>query len=305
VSLPGLRALDASVFGALFFLASVVYVPSFPQGSIPKWEIIYLLALYGAVRGFRLDGRVAAFVGLACVSLLWSDDPGAGALQLQKLVACAIVCLWIAKSGIEERHVSYAIAASFPVVAWLVLTGEYWGSFGNENFLTEWIILACPWLLAPIFRMAHRPVTGQSNCPGGMERRDRIRTGLVVFGWSALALAGVAYLVCRLAPGIEFFVAFVGCVTLLWLCKQRAWAVALFCVGCGGVIGGDIALDSLTARLEFWTNSSFVWLSSPLWGHGFGSFNFQYPRFDSVHLLLFPSMGHTMGATNFAGAAHN
>src|SRR5690606_7421211 len=76
-------------------------------------------------------------------------------------------------------------------------------------------------------------------------------------------------------------------------------------VGCGGAIGGDIALDSLTARLEFWTNSSFVWLSSPLWGHGFGSFNFQYPRFDSVHLLLFPSMGHTMGATNFAGAAHN
>lgn len=286
------RTLDIWVFGVLFFLVNTVYVSSFPQGSLPKWEIIYALAFYCAFRGVGADLRVFAFVGFALVSLLWSDDAGVGALQVQKLVACVIVGLWIARSPVEERHITYAVAASFPVVAWLVVTGGYWGSFGNENFITEWIILCLPWMAYGIF-----------------EARTLFRRAWLWVGirWTLLAfgLGAGAYLLAFNASRIEYVVAFLGCVVTLWLCKQRAWAVTLFCVGIGCALYGDFALDSIKARLEFWVNSGFVWLSAPLIGHGFGSFNFWYPRYDQVAVSLFPWIPPSMGPINFAGAAHN
>jgi hypothetical protein len=220
-------------------------------------------------------------------------------LQVQKLVACAIVCWWVARSSIEERHITYAIAASFPVVAGLVVTDTYYGSFGNENFVTEWVILCLPWL-------GWAALSNRHSGDDGIAVRSLGRSGwrvLVARCWGmAIGSGGIFYLIAFNNSRIEFFVAFVGCLTLLWLCKQRAWAVTLFCVGLGGALYGDIALDSLKSRVEFSVNTLAMFLDAPLLGHGFGAFNFNYPAYQ-IHRLFVP--WESMGATNFAGAAHN
>jgi hypothetical protein len=50
-----------------------------------------------------------------------------------------------------------------------------------------------------------------------------------------------------------------------------------------------------------------MWLDSPVWGHGLGSFNVLYPLYQERHIALLPQLGSVFGPdmSYIAGAAHN
>ena len=64
----------------LVLIASLIFVPQFPDGTLAKWQVLYVLAALAAVRLLwsRLDSfdlAIIAFIGYCLLTVWWAVDP--------------------------------------------------------------------------------------------------------------------------------------------------------------------------------------------------------------------------------------
>lgn len=295
-------------------------------GGQPKWTVLYaafvIVTLCSWRELYRLDTvgwLVLVFIGWAVLSLLWSSDWRSGVLQVQNLVVLAgLFFAWRAwgKHLAEIVTIALAFALAIIVVApevHIALNPEYFATtsvfpsyslspaqkdmiirlvvFGNENFSTEWVLMALP--------MAGYVVFGGER----FERKMIVKIiALILF------VLGLVYLFfndsqLELVGLFSFMLCY-----FIW---KRWWALAVIWV----LVPLNIVLmwpelipdglmGSLGARAVFGINTASMWLDLPLFGHGFGSYNYEYPRYGMDHQALV-NIGPKMALSNYIGAAHN
>lgn len=280
------------IAGVLFVAITLAYLPWMADAMLPKWILIWLAAvLAGSRLAFVrwtpdvLDYALLALVGWASLSLLWTPDQAGAAggwLRAVPLVLLLIAlrridagllgwplvtaaALAVIGAGVFTERCTFAPAVTIPWPCYLAH-----GGFGNENFVTEWLVVAVPllWISAP---------------------------------WLLPFVA--AYLLFN-GSVIEFGVLFV---LALWWCRPisfyrrvaLSWLIALAALA---ISVSTFAQISLGTRADLALNTFAGWLAAPLWGHGFASFQSAYPWFaDSVRLFI----PYSVEAHSLPGAAHN
>lgn len=207
------------------------------------------------------------FIVYLASSLLWSDDALLGALQLQKWLILFALFQWgRTRPGLPLVG---AVALTVAVLAVLIFP-RHVGGFGNPNFAVEFMLaclplaFACRWWL--------------------------ILPALVWFGfadavvqWFALG----AFLAAFLAAQRQFALAFIVCL-----------------VGFNVAVFYEPVRASVFARIEFLIPTVALWLEQPLFGHGLGSFNYEFPRVYGAAQEFF-DIPYSMPLKYYAGAAHN
>lgn len=256
------------------------------NGNAPKWAMIHLAAsliLIGSGwRGFKptpFEALLAAFCTYSLTSLLWSPDPGQGAIQFVNLASLCVVTAFLTRKG-WHREISYGVAAAAvgAVISYKVWP-FFWGGFGNENFIAEFLLLCIP------FCMGKR--------------------------WPALLFIAWFYIDGNRSQNWVAVCGMFGFYGWVYLLRVKAyWLAAMTALGLFLVVGSafkDAELfQSAIARAELWINAAGLWLESPVIGYGFGSFNYEYPRAQEFHHHLFPWLGTQFHTPFFyAGAAHN
>lgn len=264
------------VISAALVALSVTWWPGLVAGQLPKWMLLYVLCLGLPFLRVRFDAVMLAglaFVGWLCLTVLWSEDQRQSLHQLHKLLPL-VVC-FLAGRVYGEQPVMRAAGFCVAGVILFEFTIGWHGSFGNENFVTEFLVLMVPFLF--VRSIAHIAL-------------------LVAVGVYLLAL-----------PSRIEFVALYGALCAFVAMNYRPWLVFLVGVPVMGLFiepsAWDIVRDSVLARVELWWNTGVMALEHPLIGHGFGSFNYHYPRFGAEHLTLFDRVEVQIG--HHAGAAHN
>jgi len=219
--------------------------------------------------------------GYALFSLLWSSDSKQGGYQLLNALgplAAFFIAPYIA------RAVPLALAAAMVLAVLLagVLPPETYGGFGNENFIASFLLIAAPFaFLAPV---------GAFLAPS--------IAALYLLGWNPSKQ--------------EFFVALVAGFGLLgwgtWnkTIKRRYVAVVVPIVGVALWLAWPLYSGSVVPRAEIWVDTLGLISQSPVWGHGFGSFMYEFPRLQEFHTNVFASWGiQQTGVAHHAGAVHN
>jgi O-antigen ligase len=272
------------VISAALFLATLAWWPGLIAGQLPKWMVLYAFCLALPFLRFQWDAVTASvllFLGWLCLSVLWSEDQRQSLHQLHKLLPLA-ACFFAGRVYGLKPVIRVAGLCVAGVLAFELIFG-WFGSFGNENFATEYVVLLLPllWLGSNSehkwVRIAHLGVLG----------------------------ACLVYLM-HLPSRIEF-VAFYG--LFLFILWRYARSAVVFAVAVPVLIlfvvpeAWDVVKASAQARIELWWNTGHMVLEHPLIGQGFGSFNYHYPRFGMEHLALFDRVEVQIG--HHAGAAHN
>lgn len=247
----------------------------------------------------RVEFALAGFVAYAALSLAWSPDPLAGYALLSKLglLAAVFLCLKNAGNDVWFNWLCGAIAASAAVVLGFIFYGiGNMGGFGNQNFITEFLILAVPFIAALAFIYPHKVV----------------RAAVL-----ALILIDLGYLFFFNPSKIEFLVIAglaIAAVTgwgwqrSRWLAAAGAFAVVVV-VAAGVTYYWGVSHGfrfSIYPRLALAINTLLMWWDKFLIGHGAGSFNFMYSLYQERHLAWL-DVGSEMFAAkqSIAGAAHN
>lgn len=259
--------------GALF-LALIAYAPGFQEDG-PKWLVLLLALAAAAWAGFGLDRKslsIVVFAGWAGLSLLWAPDRAAGIVHMAGiLVFCGL--FFLGRSGLVHRAVIPLVLGAI-LLYWLL--GLDNGGLGNPNFLAEFIVASLP---AVFFLHKH------------------LRWPAVAVGILALAL------VDSRTGFFALWLAGIG-----WLAWKRSFVLAgiLFLLPVNLAMFGPLDVTaSVKARVEIWINTAAMIMENPLFGHGAGSFDYLYPKFEAVHLNFFPGWGFYHPISVYAGAAHN
>jgi O-antigen ligase len=307
IAAPG-RMLAAVALG-------IITVTVFDLGGhstyVPRWLAVHFCAALAAfdlalsvskAKQLRLDIVDVAGLGFllwCALSLAWSSDPRVGAPSLVHIAALLLVFAWVRRQPDDEREFLLQVlfcGAAIVALVFAVIWPSKYGGFGNRNFITEFLLTA---LAFPAFL-------------AGSETR-----GLKLFG---LGLAGaiLVYLLGFNDSKIEFFVVpgvvLLVSATILYrrLGASRFSLLAAATLAVPAVVAwmfwNRMGFDVSTMfRFELLTNSTLLWLESPIWGHGLGGFDFEYPRVQERHLSVFPWLQTVMFADMriTAGAAHN
>lgn len=233
----------------------------------------------------------ALLLAWAGLSLVWSMDPKQGALEMANGLALFSVFAFIAlapRDRVWSVSPILALLICGSVVALDYLYPGLDAGFGNENFKVEFCLLALPFLASV---------------------RNKTQALLALI--AAVVLAGI---VLGAGSNIKYLIiAALFCASMVWLARRGHWfwatALPLAVVDAAfyfDLLTKDI-ITSTSYRIELTTNTLAMWLASPIWGHGVGSFNYLYPEFQEAHLALFPKMGSVLSNDMgyFAGAAHN
>ena len=244
------------------------------------WFLVHFLKK-GEVRLNAAHACAFALFGYALFSLWWSSDPLQGRHQLFN--SLGLLAVFLIAPYIRQAIPSAVMVATIgALVLAHALPETIHGGFGNENFLTSFLLIALPFVFfAPSF-------------------------GLLV---GAVVLA---YLVFGNGSKQEYFViVVVGLASLGWATVKgwSHWGVLagfLGIVAFGAVIGWPLYADSAMARIEIWIDTLRLIALSPVWGHGFGSFMYEYPRLQEWHTGVFTAWGiQQTGVAHHAGAVHN
>ena len=211
-------------------------------------------------------------------------------LQVQNLVVLA--GLFFAWRAWGKHLAEIVTIALFVVLVFTVIIDPRLSAgFGNENFSTEWILMALPLVGYVVF---------------GGERFERKMIVKIIA--LILFVLGLVYLFFNDSQlelvGLFSFM-------LCYFVWKRWWALAVIWV----LVPLNIVLmwpelipdglmGSLGARAVFGINTASMWLDLPLFGHGFGSYNYEYPRYGMDHQALV-NIGPKMALSNYIGAAHN
>ena len=297
------RRLSSRLFRADWFLAAAFVAACLLFGvgvsnpEIPRWAALHVfaaLALLVCWRGFELPKGALWGLGLfvwAGLSLLWSVDWRGGAVELThglSLLAVFLVAACGGRSRIEMLARCWAPSIVTGAAILCFAFPQWFGGFGNENFVVEFFAIALPFLI-----LARGRALIVAATVSGLAGLWFIGSTPSNLKWLLLASFGLAGLV------------------FLYRCGFRwaAWIIGVAAVAGGlatGVIGPNM-MGSVSARFEIAFNTLAMWLDSPLWGHGLGSFNVVYPNYQERHFAVFPQMGTVFGAdmSYYAGAAHN
>lgn len=247
------------------------------------------LSGWGSMSSLRLswpDLLAVSLVGWVGASLLWSTDPLEGLGRYQNWIAVLIVFLWARRADLSwlPYALSIAVIGEIGLHFW---EPQYFGGFGNENLQAEFLWVALPFL----FLRAHRDAPFQISWLVGIAC-----LAFLFFinpssaKWALLAVAWFAAII---------FFAY----------HRKYWRVSVMLaasITLAIVFPWDILRESLLHRLELFTNTAFLWTESPIWGHGLGSFNAEYPRLQEAHLTVFPWMDTLLRPiATFPGSAHN
>tara|TARA_Y100000310_G_scaffold329437_1_gene399282 strand:- start:5903 stop:7321 length:1419 start_codon:yes stop_codon:yes gene_type:complete len=224
----------------------------------------------GAVRVSTPHLWALAVLGWFTLSLSWSSDPLQGAVQLQHGLALFVVFM----AAPYLTNLRWPITAAYAGALALAFTLPN-GGFGNENFITEWLLIAAP--------LVHRRA------------------------WPLLGIAAV-YLLFFNESRLEFLVLW-GAV--LWLAFRHPsrgifpGIAVLLSAGIVFLVNDGYFTHSLNPRIELGANTVALWWEAPLAGHGLGSFSYEYPRLQEWHLGIFPWVGTILLGDLTMGAAHN
>lgn len=243
---------------------------------------------------FRLSDILAlCFFAWAGLSLLWTPDQAQGAFQLSH--ALVALCAFVVVSRLPDRAVDLAILPGVLLallghyVLLYVLPPDWYGAFGNKNFGAEFLLGAIPLAAVALWGTRFRHIAWLAAAAG------------VVLLFTVYGQANAKY-VALLCLGISIagylvyrrFYLLAAIIVLLPLDALVLWGFNAW------------SFSSLRVRIELWTNTLALWLEKPLQGHGFGSFNHEYPRYAEYHLSLFPEMGTLLNQpAMFSGAAHS
>lgn len=226
----------------------------------------------------------ASFLFWCGLTLLWTPDPKEGALQFVNLVCLAAVFVGFqrAKPGWFAPTITVAVAGA---LALFHAFPQFWGGFGNENFMTEFLLIALPWCLVAPLWLGLPAFLGAAYWLLFLSQSDTV--------WAALAALGAGVVGILVAQRKWFWA---GVVTLVPInaALLSGWATS------------HELLRALGARFELTYNTGAMWLTKPILGHGMGSFNYLYPIFQERHLHIWPELDTTLRPmTVFAGAAHD
>ena len=279
--------------------------------SLPKWLFLLIaaavavawssvrLAVRRSVTLDRMDIALLAICVYATLGLLWTPDPAGGLTQVVSLAAITIVILYARHSRADAlafRIALLSVCATAIILLRSFLNPDINGGFGNENYLTETLLLCCPFLGLWFF-MRTQP--------------DRWAGPLLI-------VASLILLLFINSSRIEYLaIPTLGWATLLarilsrkgkkWAslyCLVSLTALCVFIWTCADLLLG---IESVSERFEIYVNSVGLWLERPIFGWGPGGFDYGYPRFQQYHLTIFPDRELTALPSPFvvAGSAHN
>lgn len=292
-------------------LSLITYGVGTASFQLPKWILLFVgiaLFCFGVLipwlRSDRiaLDGvdfRVILVLLYICLSIAWSPDPGAGAIEACHFTILAIIFMVVRRVPTQRLLplVScISVLATIVVLFRTVALPAVEGGFGNENFLTEFLLLVLPFL-------------GAWAVVGSRWWR-----------WAGIVLATtvLVHLVCVNASRIEYAALpfLFATAATSYVRRRRGWSIAALSLA-GLIVATGVAIASqwnsaaldvsVHARMEFAVNTLFMLAERPWFGHGLGSFDYAYPRFQQRHLGVLPGDQYTAlsSTLSYAGAAHN
>lgn len=271
--------------GGLIVAALTVY--GYGSATMLRWLAIYgLFALAVGVFAYnrvitlrRADIPLLALYLWAFLSISWSSDYRTGLYDIVNITALLGVYfaarMW---RDIVPLAVTIATVIAIPLI---YLFPEDNGGFGNPNFSTEYLLLAIPFILM-----------------WGQNRR-------FIIAFLLLVTIGVTlwYIDSKIELAVFAAIAAYGVYALRNVkLKALIILIATICIVLAFFLTD--ALSSILARCEIAFNTIVLWLESPVWGHGLGSFGFDYDRVREFHLGYIDKW-IIRGASNYAGAAHN
>lgn len=247
----------------------------------------------------RLELSLLGFAAYAALSLSWTPDPLAGYALLSKIGILAVVFLCLKNAGNDEwfSWLCAAIAAAAALVTGFAFFNVgYVAGYGNTNFVTEFLILAVPFVATLAFIYSHKAVRAAV---------------------AALIFSILIYLFFFNISRIEFLVlagmSFVAIVTWGW--QRNRWLALAGALAIIGVVaaaaiyfweGGHGFRVSIYPRLAMLIDTLWMWWDKPLLGQGAGSFNFLYFLYQERHLdWMDIDTGLFRDKSVISGAAHN
>ncbi len=291
---------------AAFVVACLAYQLGTDSPIPPRLIAIYVMAGGACLmfswhiwkrREIRLsnsDVLVICFLSYAALSLLWSPDPMEGAIRLQNILA--LVIIYFAVSRLKWDISIPIVVTVIGAIGMHFYATDYYGGFGNENFQAEFLLVAIPMLL----------------CAIKTDSEPRFIASVFVF---IVFLAGLGLLLVN-DSALKWAVVLAWVVVLfLWQIKRRYFfgAILTLLIPANAVVwvlqgGGTLdagIFKSVGDRLELGINTVVLWWESPIFGHGLGSFNFEYPRVQQSHLGLLGQRTLLRPVTVYAGTPHN
>ena len=306
----------ATAFVLSFACAQVAYSIVMLDPNDQKWFWISVLATLAlasfAWRVYRgrevrldsLDWLIAAFALYALGSLAWTPDRQAGLQFLGKFAAAAVIFAYLKNYGDDAlfRQLLAWTAVGVGVALFLAYTQRgAWGGFHNQNFITEYLLLALPFCVGYIAFTA--------------SRIRRTAAWLVVLG-------AIWYLVVDNPSRLEFAVVPLVAAGMIGSIAWRRWgwrAAVLGGIGLALILGSAAFFywdgfphserglrASFMPRLLLTLDTLELWLDAPLLGNGTGSFSYLFPAHQEDHVRRF-GFGITLFDRSrlVAGAAHN
>ncbi len=293
------RSSSSRAVVALFALAlATAFAPGLIAGGVPKWLVIYAAAGCAILcsRRLALDWvslAGIAFIGWAGLSLAWSSDPASGALQLHKIGVLAVL-FCAARAWGRDWPLPELAVASIVAVLLLVPIVPIAG-YGNENFITDYLLMLTPFLVVFAVRC-----WGSRGTLTSLARRVGAR-----LAWLPLVAVAV-YLVFFNDARTEYLVAGVALAVALLVLRQYGAALIVALSGLAFLLlWPQVFAKSLLARVELGSATIAMWWDQPLWGQGFGAFSYHYPSFGQAWRVFLPDYPTFVGGNLFAGAAHN
>ena len=283
--------------GLFVLLLATVFANGLVAGGVPKWLVIYAAAGCAILCGRRLALDRVSLAGLAvivwaAVSLMWSTDPAAGALQLHKIAVLGVLFCAARAWGRDWPLPELAVASVVAILALAPMVPT--SGFGNENFVTDYLLILAPFLV--VFAVVR--LRGNTN------RTHWQKLGRL---WGCIPLVAViAYLFGFNGARAEYLVVGVVLAVGLLLIRQRAAALIVALSGLAFLLlWPQVFGKSLLARLELGNATAAMWWDAPFWGQGLGAFGFEYPRFADAWRWAMPERNSFISSNEFAGAAHN
>lgn len=290
------------------WMHSPLYFKWLPVGALALTSLGALLiaARRGKVCFDAGDGYALLLLGWVAVSLAWSPDTLGGRDTLIKWALLTTIFIALRHAATPSTHVKIASVIAVALLGIMFLDRlriADSGSYFNQNYETEAMLLGLPFLLVFI-------------------RED-------VAPWqryAALLLVALSssFLVFINPSKIEFLVwagsGMFFTLALIWRrSKLKAIGILLLLGAATGLLaylGWDRPLfgeshgfrESVHPRLELLANGFAMWIDSPVIGHGAGFMYPTYPLFQERYLQFLGAGYKTSLLTGFytsAGALHN
>lgn len=309
---------QAKIFNAIFIALVIATFALFGRNVLDPNEIRWLWIMGLAVLSILqlcsqafLRNKISfdqselfliGFLAYSGLSLAWSPDILAGMAILGKFGLLTAIFLLIKTAGndtlLDWLCVAISVAVAITLgLAFLKVGGQSaWGGYGNQNFITEFLILAVPFIASLAF----------------IFRGNAVRVAVL-----AVIAVDLAYLFFFNPSKIEFLVitgiAIIAIFAWGWGRSRRLTIAATFAVivmvAAAVVHYWDVKYgfrESIYPRLELMINTTLMWSDHPLFGIGTGAFNYSYPLYQERHLawINVETDIFTQKEKN-AGATHN